>query len=157
MQLILDTSGVFRCLQRLALQIQEGFFETPAVQIVGLKPRGDILASYLKEMIEKDPWSSTKWQFFQIDKKHPNLPETLNPNIPTLLVDDVLNTGFTLSQIFLLLFQKGWNQIETLVLVDRNHYRFPIRASYTGLHLATTFHDYVELRIEPPDIQVYLK
>lgn len=141
----------------MALQVQEGFFQVERAQMIGLKPRGDLLAAYLKEMMEKDNWTPTRWNSFSVDKAHPTLPEGISPELPTLIVDDVLNTGFTLGKICALLIQNGWKRIEALVLVDRGHYAFPLRATYTGLQLATTFHDYVELRIHPPDIQVYLK
>jgi pyrimidine operon attenuation protein/uracil phosphoribosyltransferase len=69
-------------------------------------------------------------------------------NQPLVLVDDVLNSGGTLVSALHYFINKPMKSVKTAVLVDRNHRRFPIAADFTGLSLATTFQEHIEVRSE---------
>jgi len=43
-----------------------------------------------------------------------------------------------------------------MVLVDRNHNRYPIKADYVGLSLATTLQEYINVKLKGADKGVYL-
>ena len=62
-----------------------------------------------------------------------------------ILIDDVLNSGRTLSYAVKELLSVDLKKLSTLVLVDRNHNSFPIKADYVGLSLSTTVHDHVNV------------
>ena len=62
-----------------------------------------------------------------------------------ILIDDVLNSGRTLSYAAKELLSVDLKKLSTLVLVDRNHNSFPIKADYVGLSLSTTVHDHVNV------------
>jgi len=46
--------------------------------------------------------------------------------------------------------------LSILVLVDRNHNRYPIKADYIGLSLATTLQEYINVDLKGADKGVYL-
>ena len=47
-------------------------------------------------------------------------------------------------------------KLSTVVLVDRNHNRFPIRADYVGLSLATTLQEYISVSLDGDSQGIYL-
>jgi pyrimidine operon attenuation protein/uracil phosphoribosyltransferase len=46
-------------------------------------------------------------------------------------------------------------KLQTLVLIDRDHKQFPIRADFVGLALSTNLQEHVSVEIND-DISVYL-
>ena len=53
-------------------------------------------------------------------------------------VDDVLNSGKTLMYASKHFLNTPLKRLSIMVLVDRNHNTYPIKANYTGLTLGTT-------------------
>ena len=73
-----------------------------------------------------------------------------------ILVDDVLNSGKTLMYAAKHFLTTPLNKLSTLVLVDRNHNRYPIKADYVGLSLATTLQEYINVELKGANKGVYL-
>jgi pyrimidine operon attenuation protein/uracil phosphoribosyltransferase len=49
-------------------------------------------------------------------------------------------------------------RLQTAVLVDRNHNRYPIKSDYTGLSLATTLREHISVELEKEGMEaVYLR
>ena len=46
--------------------------------------------------------------------------------------------------------------MSVLVLVDRNHITYPIKANYVGLSLSTTLKEYIRVDLTSNDKGVYL-
>ena len=65
-------------------------------------------------------------------------------NKSVILVDDVLNSGKTLIYAVKLFLHKPVKQLSTLVLVDRSHTRFPVKADFVGLSLSTTLQERID-------------
>ena len=47
-------------------------------------------------------------------------------------------------------------RLSIMVLVDRNHNTYPIKANYTGLTLGTTLKEYINVVLSGTDKGVYL-
>jgi len=73
-----------------------------------------------------------------------------------ILVDDVLNSGKTLMYAAKHFLTIPLSKLSTLVLVDRNHNRYPIKADYVGLSLATTLKEYINVELKGINKGVYL-
>jgi pyrimidine operon attenuation protein/uracil phosphoribosyltransferase len=73
-----------------------------------------------------------------------------------ILVDDVLNSGKTLMYAAKYFLTTPLARLSTVVLVDRTHNRFPIKADYVGLSLATTLQEYVNVDLTKGEEGVYL-
>jgi pyrimidine operon attenuation protein/uracil phosphoribosyltransferase len=83
-------------------------------------------------------------------------PATFRAGEAFLLIDDVLHTGRTLAQALVQVWAFSPPRVEVAVLVDRGHRLFPIVPDYVGLRLATTLHEYVEVRCTPKGWEVWL-
>ena len=87
-----------------------------------------------------------------LDKKHPT-SIAISPSLDVngkivLLVDDVANSGRTLTYAIKPYLEAHPKSIQTLVLVDRTHKKFPIQPDYVGFSLASTLQEYIDLDVE---------
>jgi pyrimidine operon attenuation protein/uracil phosphoribosyltransferase len=48
------------------------------------------------------------------------------------------------------------NSIKTLVLVDRNHNKFPVNTDFVGLTMSTTLKEHIEVYLNTKNEGVYL-
>ncbi|MCO5261063.1 MAG: phosphoribosyltransferase [Crocinitomicaceae bacterium] len=154
-QVILNHTQIEQKINRLAFQIIENTFELDTLYIAGITGNGIVLAEKLKAVIEKN--STQKIILFEVvlDKDKPlSQPIQLSINVNELdnktviLVDDVLNSGKTMQYGLMKVLEQPVHKIYTVVLVDRKHRRFPIKANFFGLRLTTTLHNHVEVSLE---------
>jgi pyrimidine operon attenuation protein/uracil phosphoribosyltransferase len=95
----------------------------------------------------------SKKPLIQFDPKLPNISGK-----PVLLVDDVLNSGRTLSYCLSPLVELEIPSLRIAVLVERTYRKFPVSSSITGLSLSTTFEENVValLKAKPEEMGVFL-
>ena len=160
---ILDTEEVDRKINRLAWQVYENNSKENEIIIVGISGRGEVLASELSKIIRKISSIKTKLGTISLDKDNPYENEiTLNLDIVdytnkvVVLIDDVLNSGKTLMYASKHFLNTPLIKLSTLVLVDRTHNRFPVKADYVGLSLATTLQEYITVVLDRKTKGVYL-
>ena len=72
------------------------------------------------------------------------------------MVDDVLNTGKALIYGVKFLLDFPIKKMSTVVLVDRNHKKYPIGTHYVGLALSTTIQNHISLEFKGNEIKAYL-
>ena len=85
-----------------------------------------------------------------------NLEVSDYTNKVIILVDDVLNSGKTLMYASKYFLTTPLAKLSTMVLVNRTHNRYPIKADYVGLALATTLQEYITVILHGKDKGVYL-
>ena len=73
-----------------------------------------------------------------------------------ILVDDVLNSGKTMMFALKPFLNADIKKIRTVVLIDRNHKRFPIAADFTGLSLSTTLQEHISVEFSTDGIFAWL-
>jgi len=89
-----------------------------------------------------------------IDKKVPTNPikTSLKPeeykNKPLVLVDDVLHSGTTLIYGIKHFLEVPLKQFNTVVLVDRNHKKYPVKADFKGISLSTSINENISVVFE---------
>ena len=71
-------------------------------------------------------------------------------------MDDVLNSGRTLMYGFSRFLHVKLKSLKTVVLIDRDHKKFPVKADYVGLSLATTLQEHVSVVFDGEEEGVYL-
>jgi pyrimidine operon attenuation protein/uracil phosphoribosyltransferase len=163
MQEILSSLKIDQKINRLANQVLENCFEEKEIHIGGIVGNGFILATRLANIIaenadlkvnlfeiklnKKEPWSDT----IELTSDKKNLENGF-----IVLVDDVLNSGKTMQYALIELLQFPTKAIKTVVLVDRKHRRFPIKADFVGLTLSTTLKERVEVILEKNQQKAYL-
>ena len=160
---ILDRKGISQKINRLAWQIYENNSKEKKIIIVGISGRGEILASKLSKVINQISSIKTKVGTIHLDKDNPyqnkitiNLDVADYTNKVVVLIDDVLNSGKTLMYASKYFLTTPLIKISTVVLVDRTHNRFPIKADYIGLSLATTLQEYIKVVLDGNEQGVYL-
>jgi pyrimidine operon attenuation protein/uracil phosphoribosyltransferase len=144
-------------IRRMALEILENNFENSTIVVAGIAPNGSIIAGKLKALLQPHLNNEVVLQEIRLDKKHPGVIE-VSPEVDTngkvvILVDDVANSGRTLTYALKPYLQEYPKSIHTLVLVDRTHKQFPIQADYVGLSLASTLQEYIDLDVENGEIK----
>lgn len=162
-KLILDQTQIAKKLKRIAFEIVEDNFDEHELLIIGIWERGYIFALELIKHISTISSITTSLIRLDIDKLIPSgsnleLSKPLDDlsNSSVLLVDDVLNTGKTLAYGMIPILDAKPRKLETAVLVNRSHKLFPISATFTGLELATTLDEHIEV-VFNEDAAVYLK
>lgn len=148
---ILNTVEIHQKINRLAYQVYENNFLEKELLVVGIEGNGYKVAKLISEKLKKiSPLKITLGKI-KVDKEKPwtEAPETDFSekdfaNKAVILVDDVLNSGKTLMYAVKLFLINPVKRINTVVLVDRSHTRFPVKADFVGLTLSTTLQEHIE-------------
>jgi pyrimidine operon attenuation protein / uracil phosphoribosyltransferase len=160
--LILNHEEISLKLDRIAWQILEHHYGEETIVLIGLVDRGSEVAEKIKNRLEK--FGSTKILFSTINlDKSIGLASKVtieNPSLiagnPVILVDDVLNSGVTLSAALREVLNHSPKSIRTAVLANRDHHKFPIQAHYVGISLATTLQENISYQVTDDQMSVWL-
>ena len=153
--LILNEQQVLQKIKRMAYQICEHNLKEKCVVLVGIYQQGYHLAELLSgELKEVAPFEVLLARL-DLDKKKPlsgeislDIPESTLDHKAIVLIDDVLNTGKTMAYSLKPFLNRNLKKLETAVLVNRSHKRFPISAKYQGIELATTLSEHIVVVLE---------
>jgi pyrimidine operon attenuation protein/uracil phosphoribosyltransferase len=150
---VLNHKQVEDRIKRIAWQIFEEFNAEKEVILAGIADRGYHLAERLCSHLQSIADIEVKLCKLSFDKEDPLKSDyTLEPEVNlkannVVVVDDVLKSGGTLiyGVRYFLNYEVG--NLKTVVLVDRNHKRFPVKADFKGLSLSTSMHEHVSVSI----------
>ena len=158
---VLDFKKISRICGRLAYQILENNINEDEILLVGIKEKGYEIAKIIEQKLKDITSSKVHLKSITIDKKNPNQISEFDINFNQMpksvyLVDDVLNTGKTLMFAVNSLLKYDFDLIKTLVLIDRNHKRYPIKVDFKGISLSTNLDDTVKLISENKNLEAVL-
>ena len=158
---VLDFEKISRICGRLAYQILENNINEDEILLVGIKEKGYEIAKIIEQKLKDITSSKVHLKSITIDKKNPNQISEVDINFDIMpksvyLVDDVLNTGKTLMFAVNSLLKYDFDLIKTLVLIDRNHKRYPIKVDFKGISLSTNLDDTVKLISENKNLEAVL-
>ena len=158
---VLDFEKISRICGRLAYQILENNINEDEILLVGIKEKGYEIAKIIEQKLKNITSSKVYLKSITIDKKNPNQISEVDINFDLMpksvyLVDDVLNTGKTLMFAVNSLLKYDFDLIKTLVLIDRNHKRFPVKVDFKGISLSTNLDDTVKLISENKNLEAVL-
>lgn len=148
---ILDTGNISRKLNRMAYEVYEKNYGEKELLLVGIDGNGYKVAQRLEEILSKISPLKIKLSKIKMDKESPwadepktdfNEKDFVNKSV--IIVDDVLNSGKTLMYAVKPFLNKPVKRLNVLVLVDRSHTRYPVKADFVGLSLSTTMQDHIE-------------
>lgn len=152
--IILDQKQIDHKIKRIAYQIYENNVSEKEIVIAGIFENGFIFAKKIKSVIEKISPIKVIMCKVVIDKKNPIEPITTSleskiyKNKSLVLVDDVLHSGTTLIYGIKHFLQVPLKQFNTVVLVDRNHKKYPVKADFKGISLSTSINENVSVIFE---------
>ncbi len=151
---ILTQRQIQQKIKRLAIEILENNYDSPALILAGINNNGYGFAKLLHEQLQyltSIPVTLTRIRLNPADPLSSDVQiemptEALNGK-SVIIVDDVANTGRTIFYAFKPLQAVLPQKVEVAVLVDRKHKSFPIQVDYVGLSLATTLLDDIDVQI----------
>ena len=161
--ILLTPLQVKQRIQRLAWQIFEDNSEEKELVIVGILQSGNNVAVELTKALKEICSIKILQVTLKIDK-HSQVAGNFELSASTaemegkviVVVDDVLNSGKTLLYALRPFLAVDVKKIRTIVLVDRNHRRFPIAADFTGMTLATTLKEHIAVEDTAEGLIAYL-
>ncbi len=160
---ILDSHEIKLKINRLAWEIYEDNLSQEKIILIGVTGRGENLAKKINDILVKISNINIQLGCINLDKDAPHdnpisvIPKDIKyADQSVILVDDVLNSGKTLIYACKYFLNTSLMSLSTVVLVERTHNRFPIKANYVGLSLATTLQEYIKVELEGKGQGVYL-
>ena len=161
--LILTTERFHQKLNRIAHEVHENHFDNKELIIVGIADRGYVLSKLLTTILKKISKLDILLFELKVDKKgilkeinKQELEKAKLSGKVVLIVDDVLNSGKTLAYAVKHILDCPIKRLCTVVMVNRRHRLYPIRADYVGLTLATTIKEHITVDLEKGKEVVYL-
>ena len=161
--IILNHNKINKIVRRLAYQILESNINSPEIILIGIHQNGYNLSEIIFEELKAITKIKTELFFVKINKKSPlknivfECEKEYLKNKSIVLIDDVLNTGKTLIYCTKSLLDVELNSFKTVVLIDRNHKKFPIKVDYKGISVSTSIADHIELIFEKNNIHALIK
>ena len=152
--LVLNKRQLAQKIDRLAWQIYEQNYKEKEIIIAGIANKGVLIAKRIAEKLTDISTVKLTLATIKLDKDNPyneievDINEKEYKDKVLILVDDVLNSGETLMYGAKYFLSVPLKKLSTIVLVDRNHNRFPIKADFVGLSLSTTLKEHISVELE---------
>jgi len=161
---ILNKLDIRRKLERMAYEIMENNDGESELYLIGIRKRGTQVARKLANLIGKISDVEVDVIRVELNKADPSEgdielirnTERYDGKV-VILVDDVANTGRTLSYAIKPLLDHLPKKVQVAVLINREHKTFPISPDYTGLSLSTSLQEHIEVNLDSGKETVYLK
>ena len=160
---ILNVDQIYQKITRLAWQVYENNFNQNEIVLVGIDKKGLFLANKISDCLIKISKIKTIVAELSINKSLDTnssmslaISDDLFKDKVVILVDDVLNSGKTLMYASKLFLNTNLKKLSILVLIDRNHNLFPIKADFIGLSLSTSLKEYIAVDLVGDNKGVYL-
>lgn len=139
-------------LRRMAYEILEHNAAEEGVILAGIREHGSVIAKCIQKILGEISELPTELISLSLDKRMPGDvrldPQVNFNNKVVILVDDVSNSGRTLTYALKPFLQSHPKKIQTLVLVERRHTAFPVQPDYVGLSVATTLQEHIYVEVE---------
>lgn len=149
--LILNHRQIEQKIRRIAFQIYESNSGEKEIILAGIMSAGYELAKKIEKILIEISDLDVKLCQLKIDKKNPlskiesSIKQEDYENKVVVLADDVLNSGSTLIYGAKYFLEVPLKKLQTLVLVDRSHKKYPIKADFRGISLSTSLNETVKV------------
>ena len=160
---ILDSKTIKHATLRIAYQIFESNMDENDIYLVGISGNGNEFSKRIGSELKKISPITIHQIELKIDKKNPrdlvDISTDLNKikNKSIIIIDDVLNSGSTLLYSVNKFLGIPLKKIQTVVLVNRNHKSYPIKADFKGISLSTSIKEHVSVVLKDSKTEgVYL-
>lgn len=159
---ILEKSQIEQIIRRMAYEIYENNYDAKKLFLAGIDSNGEKISQLLKKEINAISEIPVELIRIDIDKDAESQPVVSYSKAPDIanftmiLVDDVLNSGRTMIYAFDPFLKMPVRNIQTAVLVNRTHKRFPIAIDYKGFELGTTIEEHIHVKLTDEEYAAYL-
>ena len=159
---ILEKSQIEQIIRRMAYEIYENNYDAQKIFLAGIDVNGEKIAELIKR--EMNAISDIPVDLIRIDidkdaQSQPVVRLSKEPeidNFTVVIVDDVLNSGRTMVYALDPFLKMSVRNIQTAVLVNRTHKRFPIAVDYKGFELGTTIEEHIHVKLTDDESSAYL-
>lgn len=158
-QIILNKEEINNKINRIAFSIIEDYYDKTSITLVGFEHNGHTIAKKLKNIIEKTKKFKVSVHKIKTtnNKNYKIFPKLKGEHVKNIfLVDDVLKSGRTIIYGIKEILEYNIESLKTIILVNRNHNKFPIGVDYVGLNLSTTLKNHIEVVLEKNKEIAYL-
>ncbi|MBL7926040.1 MAG: phosphoribosyltransferase [Bacteroidia bacterium] len=160
---LLNETQIENRIRRIAFQIYEDNFEADEIILAGIVKGGYVLAAEIEKRLKEICEIKITLIEINLDKNSQAqkpiqvaLPNDYLQNKTVVIVDDVLNSGKTLTYAMLPFLNADVKKIRTVLLVDRDHKRYPVHADFVGFELSTTLKEHVTVNLTPGNKRIML-
>ena len=160
---ILNHRQIEQKFNRIAWQIFEDNANEDSIVIAGINGNGFKIAQYITAILKDISDIKVTLTEVIINKETPfyndisvNLDADDYKDKVVILTDDVLNSGKTMIYSVKHFLNVPLRKLNTAVLVDRHHHRFPIKADYVGTSLSTTIQEHITVELKEGKNHAYL-
>ncbi len=155
---IMNSDEVARACETLTSQVIEDLPDLSGVAMVGIVSHGAMLAMRLRDLIEARTGVRLPCAAADVVsgadaiRALDGTAEFEVEERTIILVDDVINSGWTVQRAMAALWTHGRPaSVRLAVLIDRGHRAIPIRPNYVGKNIPTARAERVQVRLSPPD------
>lgn len=159
---ILEKSQIEQIIRRMAYEIYENNYDAEKIFLAGIANNGEKISQLIKkemEIISEIPIELIRIDIDKDAKSQPVVSFSSEPdvsNFTMVLVDDVLNSGRTMIYALDPFLKMSVRNIQTAILVNRTHKRFPVAVDYKGLELGTTIEEHIHVKLTEEEFAAYL-
>ena len=159
---ILSHEEIAHKIRRISYQIYETFADENTIVIAGISKNGYVMAQKIAASLAGISSLEVVLCEVFIDKQNPSSPVRTSiakesyQNKGLVLVDDVLNSGTTLVYGVRHFLEVPLKKFKTVVLVDRNHKKYPVKVDFKGISLSTSLQEHVQVVFDEKEDHAYL-
>ena len=159
---ILRNTQILNKIKRISLQIIESNLDSRKIIICGIEKNGALLAQKICEELNHITKKNIIFCNIKINKSYPteniklSIDKKICENQSIVIVDDVLNSGKTLTYAVKHFLDIEVESIKTAVLVNRSHKKFPISADFKGINLSSSLQNHVDVVFSKDMIEAFL-
>jgi pyrimidine operon attenuation protein/uracil phosphoribosyltransferase len=154
---ILSADAAKKKMRRMAYEILENNTEADHILFAGIADNGLVVARAIASIVHEISGKSTDVIALSLDKKHPSVVTTDRPvdfnDQVVIIVDDVTNSGKTLTYALKPILEAYPRKIQTLVMVERSHKKYPVHPDYVGVSLSTFLHEHIFVEVTGETIE----
>jgi pyrimidine operon attenuation protein/uracil phosphoribosyltransferase len=149
---ILTAEKAMMKMRRMAYEILENNGTEQEIILAGVIGNGTVIASIMSSLLKEIAGFQVTQLLITLDKQQPKdvlIEPAINfNNKVVILIDDVINSGKTLTYALKPFLAANPAKIQTLVLVERTHTKFPVQANFVGLPLSTFLHEHIFVEVD---------
>jgi aspartate carbamoyltransferase catalytic subunit len=152
---VMNAGEIAGAVDTLAEQLIADLPDLSNVSIVGVVSRGALLAMRVRDVVAEKtairPPCAAVDVYGGAEAVHPldGAAQFTAEDRTIVLVDDVINSGWTVQRAMTTIFQHGRPAaVKLAVLIDRGHRAVPIRPNYVGKNIPTSRTERVQVRLE---------
>jgi len=146
--ILLNHDDILLKIDRMAWQVYETNTKAKRIVLVGIAKKGTHINALLAQRLKAISDLEVVEEEIHIDKENQKAGTTLTNGVSfrnevVVLVDDVLNSGKTMMYAALPILEENPRKLQTCVLANRDHKRFPIHGDFVGISLSTTLQEHI--------------